>query len=70
MSPWAVAPAAYASRSTAAPRAIVQAAANRANPTCSLSTNPEMMAPKRIEVSRNAATTAIGATVIAQSAKP
>jgi len=60
----------YARRSTAAPRAIVQAAASRARPTCSLSSTPEMMTPNRIEVSRKAATTAIGAMVIAHSAKP
>ena len=42
----------YARRSTAAPTAMVQAAPIRAGPTGSLSIEPEMIIPKRIEIGR------------------
>src|SRR5690606_2938527 len=57
-------------RNEIAPKTISPAATKRDRPTFSFSTRKEMSTPKRIAVSRSAATTAIGAMVIAQSARP
>ncbi len=57
-------------RSAIAPATMNPAATKRGRPTFSFSISAEMSIPKRIAVSRSAATTAIGAMVIAQSASP
>ncbi len=56
-------------RSAIAPATMNPAATKRGRPTF-FSISAEMSIPKRIAVSRSAATTAIGAMVIAQSASP
>src|SRR5690606_30179998 len=57
-------------RNEIAPKTIRPAATKRGRPTFSFSTSAEISTPKRIAVSRNAATTAIGAMVIAHRARP
>ena len=58
----------YPSRSVIVPSAIVTAASVRDQPKRSFKTSAAIAIPNRIEVSRSAATGAIGAFVIAHSA--
>ncbi len=59
-----------AARRMAAPPAMRQAATMRLDPMDSFSTKPAIIVPNTMEVSRRAATTATGATVMAPRASP